>query len=171
MRTDVLELAEGVSPLEFAEEPDLYHTGDEEILIAEPVRFSGSLKKQGEKIFVHGKVSTRLVLVCARCLERFSIPVAQDFCAEYLPEIYEEFEKERSLRGEDLDVSYYAGTCIDLTPALRDHLLLEVPIAPLCRSDCLGLCPVCGENLTAGSVHVHEEQGDPRLSPLSRLKL
>lgn len=171
MRTDVLELAEGLSSLEFTEEPDRYDTGDEEIVIAEPVRFSGSLQKKGERIFVQGKVSTRLVLVCVRCLDPFSITVAEDFSAEYLPEIYEEFEKEKSIRGEDFDVSYYAGTCIDLTPALRDHLLLAVPVAPLCRADCLGLCPVCGENLTAGSVHVHEEQGDPRLSALSRLKL
>ncbi|HLC27182.1 MAG TPA: DUF177 domain-containing protein [bacterium] len=172
MIVDVLELAEGIHPLEFTEGADLYDTGDERIVIAEPVRFSGSLEKTGEKIFVGGKASTRLSLTCVRCLDPFSVGVAEDVSARYLPEIYEESEKkEKSLHGEDLDVSYYAGTSVDLTPALRDHLLLAVPIAPLCRDDCQGLCAVCGERLAAGAVHAHEEQGDPRLSALSRLKI
>lgn len=48
---------------------------------------------------------------------------------------------------------------INLEPILREYLLVEVPISPLCREDCKGLCPVCGEDLnTVGVEHNHQTQ-------------
>lgn len=171
MKRDVLELAEGISLWEFSEEVALYPTEEEGTAVAEPVRFRGSLQKEGEKILVRGKVDTRLELVCGRCLEKFSLPVEEDFCGEFLPQIYEMPAREKSLHDEDLDISYYSGTEIDLTPALRDLVLLAVPIAPVCHADCPGLCPVCGCSLKKEPFHRHEQEEDARLSPLRRLKL
>lgn len=171
MKKDVFELAEGITLWEFSEAPELYPTDDKGSAVAEPVCFRGSLQKEGEKIVVRGKVSTQLELVCSRCLETFSLAVAEDFYEEYLPEIYEAVDREKPLHGDDMDVSYYSGTEIDLTPALRDRVLLAVPIAPVCRADCPGLCPVCGCNLKREPFHRHEREEDERLSPLRRLKL
>ena len=55
---------------------------------------------------------------------------------------------------------------------LRDALALALPTQIVCREDCLGLCPVCGENLNeAGPDHAHEREPDPRWAALRELKL
>jgi uncharacterized protein len=59
---------------------------------------------------------------------------------------------------------------LDLQPLVRDALLLELPIAPLCRADCLGLCPTCGADLNQGPCPCAEESGDVRWSVLDALR-
>jgi uncharacterized protein len=51
----------------------------------------------------------------------------------------------------------------------REYILLEIPISPLCRPDCKGLCPICGNNLNEDTCHHEEEAGDPRLASLKAL--
>lgn len=58
---------------------------------------------------------------------------------------------------------------IDLAPVVREEFLLAVPISPLCRTDCKGLCPICGENLNDDPNHHHEDPVDPRMDSLSSL--
>jgi len=58
---------------------------------------------------------------------------------------------------------------INLGPLVREYMLLEVPISPLCRLDCKGLCPVCGENLNETTCHHDDDAVDPRLSILKSL--
>lgn len=58
---------------------------------------------------------------------------------------------------------------IDLTPILREYILLEIPISPLCRLDCKGLCPICGNNLNESTCHHEAEPGDPRFASLKSL--
>jgi uncharacterized protein len=58
---------------------------------------------------------------------------------------------------------------IDLAPLVREYMLLEIPISPICSPDCLGLCPVCGESLNENSHYHDEESIDPRLEGLRKL--
>jgi uncharacterized protein len=58
---------------------------------------------------------------------------------------------------------------IDLAPLLREYMLLEVPINPLCHPECRGLCPVCGEILGEEDHHHEEDMIDPRLARLKAL--
>jgi uncharacterized protein len=58
---------------------------------------------------------------------------------------------------------------IDLAPIVREEMLVAIPINPLCKPDCKGLCPVCGENLNETTCHHEEEDTDPRLSALKAL--
>jgi len=58
---------------------------------------------------------------------------------------------------------------IDLTPIVREEMLVAIPINPLCKQDCKGLCPVCGENLNETTCHHEDENADPRLSALKSL--
>ena len=58
---------------------------------------------------------------------------------------------------------------IDLDPALRDAVVLDLPFSPLCRDDCAGLCPVCGANLNDDPSHSHDEPMDPRWEKLADL--
>lgn len=58
---------------------------------------------------------------------------------------------------------------IDLAPLVREYMLLEIPINPVCRADCLGLCPTCGENLNEDPHEHGGETIDPRLANLKDL--
>jgi uncharacterized protein len=58
---------------------------------------------------------------------------------------------------------------LDLEPLVRDALLLELPLAPLCREDCLGLCPTCGADRNEGSCDCPSPSGDPRWAALNVL--
>jgi len=55
-------------------------------------------------------------------------------------------EAEVELRPDDLDIYYYDGDEINLDPLIYDEVLLNLPIRPLCREDCAGLCHICGKN-------------------------
>jgi uncharacterized protein len=59
---------------------------------------------------------------------------------------------------------------LQLEPTVRDAILLAEPIAPLCRHDCPGLCPVCGEDL-ASRPHLHEPDIDERMEALAAFKV
>ena len=62
---------------------------------------------------------------------------------------------------------------VDLAPVFHDELALTEPMHPLCRPDCAGLCPVCGESLNGADpeAHRHERGGDLRMAKLRELKL
>jgi len=73
--------------------------------------------------------------------------------------------------GDELESPYVRDGVLDLQAWARDALALTVPTQVLCRSDCAGLCPVCGADLNlAGEDHAHERQPDPRWAKLSELR-
>jgi uncharacterized protein len=82
-------------------------------------------------------------------------------------------EVEQPGDAEELHSPYFADGELELGRWARDALVLALPTRLLCREDCRGLCPVCGENLNEVDVeaHLHEGGGDPRWSKLSELKL
>ena len=73
--------------------------------------------------------------------------------------------------GSDNEETYpLDGDQIDLEPLVRDAVLLELPLAPLCADDCQGLCPVCGVNRNVTSCTCAAEARDPRWSALDQLR-
>ena len=95
---------------------------------------------------------------CRRCLTTVRGEVAARF-----QELFE-FE---AREGESYPIK---GEHIDLGPLVRETLLLELPLAPLCREDCAGLCPRCGADLNAGPCGCEPEDRDPRWAVLDVLK-
>lgn len=114
-----------------------------------------------EGVLVSGDVRAPLAGACARCLE----PVEQETVVE-LRELY--FYPDRAAAGED-DVLNVVDDHVDVEPAIRDALVLSLPLAPYCRPDCAGLCAECGARLDAvGPDHSHP-LSDPRWAALSSL--
>ena len=72
--------------------------------------------------------------------------------------------------GEDLQSPYVDGDLLDVHAWARDALALDLPATIVCKDDCAGLCPVCGENLNERP-HEHEKPVDARWAKLSELKL
>jgi uncharacterized protein len=78
-----------------------------------------------------------------------------------------QYDDEAEEAGEEL--YYLDGDQLDLEPAFRDAVVLSLPMSPLCRDDCPGLCAECGVPLAeAGPDHRHEQQADPRWGPLKQ---
>lgn len=106
-------------------------------------------------VLVTAAVTAPVAGECARCLE----PLAERIevtCQELFS--YSHGEEDDDEGGHGLD-----GDLLDLEPALRDAVVLALPLAPLCREDCPGLCPECGALLAqAGPEHGHERAADPR---------
>jgi uncharacterized protein len=107
---------------------------------------------------------------CARCLGPVTSSVDVAF-----RELYEPDSGPQALASEpddDVDRRFMVGDLIDLEPAFRDAVVLALPLAPLCRADCEGLCPECGTPLAeAGPGHSHGADADPRWAALSQLDL
>jgi uncharacterized protein len=86
-----------------------------------------------------------------------------------LPSSAVRIEAEHEMDDEDLETSYYRDDQIDLSELLREQFYLALPMKPLCRDDCRGLCPECGINLNAGTCTCAPTWEDPRLAALKEL--
>ena len=119
-----------------------------------------------EGVYVSGRVSGPLRGECARCLREIEDTISVD-----LGELYAYENSTTDETTEEDEIGRVRGDLIDLEPALRDAVVLELPSNPVCRPDCRGLCPECGlpwDELPAGHGH---EQIDPRWAELSTLRL
>jgi uncharacterized protein len=115
------------------------------------------LEGVAEGVLVTATVSGPLVGECARCLEPFTSAIKVRF-----QELFALGEDAGEADGADDADSYRldASGLLDLEPALRDAIVLELPLSPLCEDDCQGLCVECGVRLAdAEPGHRHEERG------------
>ena len=143
---------------------------DEDFRVAVPVELSMDVQKAGADTFhVAGHVRTSLELDCSRCLEPFLVPVDATFDLRYVPQAQNAGEEEREIRDEDLATAYYREGLLDVTELLREQFQLALPMKPLCREDCRGLCPTCGTNLNQTRCGCAAKWEDPRLAPLKSL--
>jgi uncharacterized protein len=122
-----------------------------------------------EGVLVSGTVAATVTGECVRCLD----PVTRSIVVD-VQELYARPGRERDglhgQRPEDLDedLPQLEGDLLDLEPALRDAVVLALPLQPVCRDDCPGLCPECGERLDGDPGHGHDVV-DPRWAALRQL--
>ncbi|MFN2367564.1 MAG: DUF177 domain-containing protein [Desulfurivibrionaceae bacterium] len=113
------------------------------------VRAELFLKRRDEKVFVTGSIKLVMLLVCDRCLEKFELPRDPDFQVVF--DLSGEDPalqvREHQCDSDETDVVFLEEPVIDLGNTLAQQVLLAVPQKKLCRTDCLGLCPECGEDL------------------------
>jgi uncharacterized protein len=119
---------------------------------------TATFSRTQQGLLLQGEFSAKLGLECVRCLEAYTQAISWTFTDLYA------FDK-RSLSESNLLVPEEGR--IDLAPLLREYALLEVPIQPVCKPDCKGLCPECGENLNRADCG-HRSAGDE--SPFAALK-
>ena len=161
-RQPVSEFARTFKPEDVGDEVDAYR-------IVAPVDLAFEIHKDKDKFRLVGHVATELELPCSRCLEPFRLPVASPFDLRYLPVSEASSDAEREVDDEDLETSYYENDAIDLNELLREQFYLVLPMKPLCKEDCRGLCAHCGTNLNTGTCDCAAVWEDPRLAPLKEL--
>jgi uncharacterized protein len=128
----------------------------------------------GTTVHVRGRFGGTLGTECGRCLELYTLAVAQELDLFYLPRAAgrpQEQEEDVELSDRDVVVGYYEGEKLDLGEVMREQILLGMPLKRLCREDCRGRCVTCGQNLNQGACACPpaEEPVDPRLAPLRKL--
>ena len=127
--------------------------------------------RSGAELFFDGSFRGRFTGYCGRCLEQYSFTLDQDFAFVLTPEPARSERGAEELRGGELGLSYYSGDEIDLTPLIREQVMLALPTRALCAEDCRGLCEGCGANLNGESCDCAAASGDPRMAIFRTLKV
>ena len=132
----------------------------EEAQFVKPINGNIQLVRRVNEVYVKADLSTSIEIMCRRCTERFGAEAAAKIELQFYPT-----EKPEQVEPYLLDVGerYYSGESIDLSDEVRQALLLEIPIWPLCSESCAGLCPYCGVDRNAApcSCHEPEESSSP----------
>lgn len=142
----------------------------QEYRVERPYAVHLSYYRSGMEVFFSGSLDSHLVAACARCAEDFAVEVKRDFRFVVAPRSMGDHNG-KDLNAEDLEFSLYDGEEIDVSPLVREQLLLALSARPLCEEGCRGLCPHCGINLNLNSCSCSTSSLDPRLEPLRSLKV
>jgi uncharacterized protein len=134
-----------------------------------PVHLAFDISKDGGQFHLVGSIQSTLALVCGRCLAAIAMPVDLPFDLLYLPHAENVGEGEVEVEDDDLTTAYYRDEEIDLGQLVLEQFYLAVPMKPLCRESCQGLCPECGTNLNTSTCSCVHRWTDPRLDDLRSL--
>src|SRR6516225_3058142 len=124
-----------------------------------------------EGVLVTGSATAPLAGECARCLAPLASTVTASFTELYLypRDRHDQHDRSDENTEQDDEERSLDGDLLDLEPVLRDAVVLALPMSPLCREDCPGLCVECGVPLAdAGPGHGHEDAPDPRWAGLKQ---
>ncbi|MDD5044082.1 MAG: DUF177 domain-containing protein [Candidatus Omnitrophica bacterium] len=121
---------EGLS-LEERLNPEKLDLSTQAVVFKKPLEIKLFVRRITNAVNVETQVRGEMELVCGRCLKEFVSQLDREFKLNYLIEKNQLF--------------------IDLDPDIREELILNYPFNPVCKPDCKGLCPVCGEDLNAGA--------------------
>ncbi len=150
--------------------PDALPAEGESFRVASPVSLAFDIFKDKGQFRLIGTVKTTLELPCSRCLEPFVWPVDASFDLRYHPQTRNTGEGEREIEDDDLTTSFYENDTIDLAQLMREQFYLALPMKPLCRDDCKGLCPNCGANWNHTTCTCASQWDDPRYAAMNALK-
>ena len=126
--------------------PDALEVGPDTYTFAVPLAWNVVVSNTGGALLVSGTVTGNGTTECARCLESFDVPIAGEVEGYFLLD-GEDVEHEEG-EEDEFDVLGPDDT-IDLVPLLNAAVMVDVPLQPLCREDCAGICPDCGVNLNS----------------------
>jgi uncharacterized protein len=150
--------------------PEQLADSDDAFRVAAPVDLAFDIHKDKDQFRLAGSVKTTLELPCSRCLEPFTWPVDATFDLRYQPHARNTGEGEREIEEDDLTTAFYENDTIDLGQMMREQFFLALPMKPLCRDECKGLCPACGINWNKGACNCSNQWEDPRLAALKALR-
>lgn len=122
---------------------------------------------------ISGAVDGALELTCVRCLADFAWKLHAPFDIRFMPisarPLHDEDDDEHEIVDGEADLEYYRRPVFDLISLVREQVYLELPMDPVCREECAGLCPHCGADRNLGA-HVCEAKPiDPRWATLRAL--
>lgn len=141
---------------------------DPELVIREPLVGQIEMVRTADGILVRGALTTVVELQCDRCLEPLIQGVEFKIEEEFHPTI--DMSTGAPLPYDEEETRIDEHHILDLTELVRQSIFLALPMHPVCRLDCLGLCDRCGQNLNEGPCDCKESTVDPRLEILKKIK-
>jgi len=149
--------------LESTEELDLVVEGVE---FPAPIEVELVGTKTGDELIFQGTITTKAELECARCLDNFeSVLTSKMQFVIHLIEISQPQESD----DDDFVVLPKTTQEYDIGQRVREAIILELPLKPLCSESCLGLCPMCGVNLNDTDCDCTPDKTDERWESLRQL--
>lgn len=141
---------------------------DEDVHVVSPLTGHVRMRRVNQGLLVDGWVDLIVALECTRCLREFEQPMHITFEERYYPTVDVVTGMPLPPIEEDEVFPIDDHHLIDLTEAVRQHVLLDIPMVTLCKEECAGLCSHCGKDLNLGPCDC-EPEVDARLSVLKTL--
>jgi uncharacterized protein len=157
---DLDRLAEGGETFEGEEPMSVFCLeGEQDLRICGPLRYRVSVSRVQDELLIHGALAAEVAFRCSRCAEIFETEIVEHA-----------FDRVRDLVEEPPERHRDGTESVDLTPDMREAILLAFPAYPVCCVDCKGLCPQCGVNRNTGTCRC-KPPADGRWDALERLRL
>ena len=170
MQIGVASLAESAKDFAHEYQPGELSLEDDRVRLVDPQpRIHGRVRLDGRRVKVAGNVTGHLQLNCDRCLKPVDSNVTTQFSREYVTTADYEAQQAVELTEDDLDLSIFDGTIVDVDSLVREELLLAAPDHVLCRQDCKGICPQCGVDRNITPCDCESGGIDPRWAGLKEL--
>lgn len=141
-----------------------------ELLAISPVRWKGQVVFADPGYFLRARLSYEQTLSCNRCLKPIVEPTEVDLELMILVDRRGDPGGEHALHEQDMSILHVEEEVLETDPILQEQVQLNVPMKPLCREDCRGLCPQCGADLNEGPCSCAKTEIDPRWASLAALK-
>ena len=140
----------------------------EEIRLLFPVKAHLELTKAHSEIIIEGSLKAELEFECSRCLKKFRHVIDVPVNVVYHP-VKELGDDRHGLKDEEMDMGFYQGEELDLRELVKEQVMLNIQMKPLCDENCRGICPHCGTDLNTDTCNCETKKIDSRLEVLKKL--
>lgn len=140
-----------------------------------PISIDLRIQPEHDMFSVKGRIAFTLRVRCSRCLTSFEIAPRQRFTLRFSRKIPQDVHTGSvegvALTADEIGLTFFEGDSIDLRDAVQEQVILAIPLYPVCREDCKGLCPRCGVNLNVETCRCTEGKPPGPFDVLKNLKL
>lgn len=148
---------------------DIGDVVDHEISAVSPLTGRVRLIRTNRGLLLEARLEVTVRLTCVRCLDEYLAPVPLVIREEFLPTVDVKTGTPLSLPKDEEYFTIDENHTLDLTEVVRQYILMTLPMQPLCRVECAGICPTCGRNLNYVQCRCEPVPTDARLAVLGEL--
>jgi uncharacterized protein len=168
MRFNVAQLLrESPGAIRWYEVDEAPYAVDDGVHVVEPIAGRVHVARTNRGVVVEARLRTRVRQECARCLRDVTSPIAIRFAEEYFPTVDPRTGLPVGAPEDGVGFMLTETHELDLREPVRQTILVEQPMQPLCRAECAGLCPTCGQDLNEWRCACDATPADARLAPLA----
>ena len=141
-------------------QPSELDLSSQDLPVIGKISIEGNIENAGDVLLMKAHLQAKVKRVCSRCLKEFEAQTEAQVEERYFPAETDELPE---------DALTYKFDVVDITEPLREGLIVNEPVQPLCKADCKGLCPICGADRNVVDCHCDTRTIDPRLQKLAEL--
>jgi uncharacterized protein len=166
MKIDLRQVQPEGSDFHFSESAEEMEISIAGVKFPSPIEVDITAIQTGDEIICRGEVYAHVEVECSRCLEIFDHEIETGL--QFVVQLMDAPEGDKG-ENEDFEIIPKTQTSLDISQRVRDAIILETSLKPLCSEDCKGLCPMCGINLNEGTCDCTPDKVDERWDSLKNL--